>query len=346
MSHRASASRSSLLLACGYSFRADVTVPYDPAGPAADEGNRLHAYAETYAGGGAVPDHVEADIDERWQHLRRWIDGWKEYVKDAESTFIETGFCFDVTTEKARPVRRDAGRAYGHNDNEMPGRLDLAASFGDRVEIWDTKTGQHAPKASEAGQLKTLALAMCRITGKDRAVVHIVHVRDHGVFVDSAELDALDIDTYADALAAAVLGIPTAQPTPGSHCADEWCALRGVCPATVGQLVALAPEGKELATLIERGISTAEDVAFAYPKLRVLKAALEAAEKRLREVVDVVGEVPLVNGKRLRLVDQNGRENVSVTSIRKVGGEALVEELREKGAISRGASIRMLKETA
>ncbi len=335
MSHRLTGSRTDLAEAgCMYWARPDVPLPPDTTGAAADEGVRLHALAERYADGrGYHEEDVTPDIAARWSQLAPWLSDWLDATHGAER-LVEAAFAVDVHTHRVRGIPRDVGRDYGHSMTEVPARLDLGAVWQDHVEIWDFKTGETAPRADEAGQLKTLALMVCGAFGRTRARVHIVHVRDDAVRTDSADLAQWDLDVHAVTLRRAIDSLPTAEPRPGSHC--RWCPARTVCPAIVAAMVA-APS---------LALDTDDDVARVHFFLKPIEDALAAIKARIKEKVDAAGGIALPNGKHLRIVRNGGGETVDVKALARSVGDDGMQRLREDGVIKPRASGTYVREVS
>ncbi len=332
--HRLTGSRTDLAMAgCMYWARADVALPEDVAGPAADAGTRLHLLAEQFATTGATTLPIGEDIAARWEHLRAWLAKWRAST-EGQVRLVETAWRLDVFSGAIQGVPRSAGRDYGHMLTEVAARLDLGAVYGNTVDVWDIKTGYEAPCAAESGQLKTLALLAATAFAAASAIVHIVHVRDDGVSVDTAELEQWDLDAHELMLRQALASLPTAQPQPGSHC--KWCPARTVCPSVVSAMVA-APS---------MTIDSVEDVARIWPLLGPIEDAIAALKARARDIVEAAGEVPLANGKRLRMVRSGGGESINASKLARVLGGQEMQRLRDEGVITKRAQGSYVKETA
>lgn len=358
MSHRCSASKSSMLLdGCAYPFRGDVALPDEATSDAAAQGNELHDLAERFVTGRIAPGsgtftlpRPSPAVAARWEHLRPWLDGWLAETAGAVR-LVEAGYCYDVLADTVREVPREQGRDYGNAAHEMPGRLDLAAIWPDRAQVVDLKTGRVAPDAETSGQLRTLGLMLERRYGVGSIDARIAHVTDNGVFASPpVHLEPWDLDAHAERLRAAVLAIPTAQPTPGEHCVSEFCRLRETCPARLAQLAtAIRPEEPDLAMIIERGIQTPDDVARAWPMYQRLKSALDLVKSRMEAVVKGRGDdggVPLPDGRRIVVATTGGGESISLRRVKETLGEDLVQRLRDSGAITERRPGTYLKEVA
>lgn len=319
---------------CMYWARPDIELPEDTMGAAADEGVRLHALAERLADGHTVPSaDVQADIADRWAQMVPWIEQWRDATTGAER-LVEAAFKINVQTGVVSGIPRSAGRNYGHSMTEVPARLDLGAVWPDLVEIWDFKTGETAPKACDAGQLRTLALMVCEAWGKSRARVHIVHVRDDNVYTDSHDLERWDLDGHALLLRRSLESLPVAVPAPGAHC--RWCPARTLCPAVVTSLVA--------ATTLS--IDTPADLARVHYLLKPMEDAIAALKARIRLRVEADGGVlALPGGRQLRIVRTGGGESVDIKALARCVGDAGMAKLREEGAVKSRSHGSYVKET-
>lgn len=330
--HGLTGSKTDLGEQCMAWARPDMELPEDVMGAPAEQGVVLHALSETVAEGKPLDVAlVTPDIEGRWAHLAPWLEQWRDATHGSQR-LVEAAFKLDVHTRVVTGVPRSAGRDYGHTMTEVPARLDLGAVWPDRVEIWDIKTGETAPRAADAGQLKTLALMVCEAFGKSRAVVHIVHVRDDGVRVDSAELAQWDLDAHALMLRGALDSLPTAEPQPGSHC--KYCPARTVCPAIVTAMVA-APS---------MAINTPEDIARVWPMLKPIEDAIAAIKSAIKAHVEAGGDLPLTNGRHLRMVRSGGGESVDLKSLAKAMGEDVMAKLRADGVVKQRAQGAYVKE--
>jgi RecB family exonuclease len=329
VSHRISASKTDLALSgCVYWARPDVELPEDVSGPSADQGTRLHAAAEAYALGIELPPIAE-DIVGRWVHMKVWIDAWASAARTP--AMVEPAFLLDPHNLTSTALPRVVNRDYGGTRGQIGGRADLARVHPDYVEVWDYKTGETVPRAADAGQLKSLAVMVAMHFGQPRAVVHMVHCRDEGVTVDSACLEAWDLDVHAAALRHAVDSVPGAQPSPGDHC--RWCPARTVCPAVVSAMVN-APT---------MTVTSIEDVARIWPLLKPIEDAIAAIRSAIKDHVSA-GDVPLPGGKKLRMCRGGGGEYVDMKALATAVGIDGMAKLREIGAIKSKATSSYVRE--
>lgn len=266
----------------------------------------------------------------------------------------EVKLAFDVATGVGRIIGEGAGRSYGEiGPTEAAGSTDVLGVQGDAVVIVDWKTGfaDVEPAASNA-QLWFYALAACRALGKDRAIVRIVYTKTGRV--DEAEIDALDLASFANRLAALHPRIAAAkerkargemvETREGAWC--KHCPSKSVCPSKVGLLAQVASGG--LAVIGDTEMTPAR-AAAAYEQLVRFEGMVKDARKRLETYVDEQGPLDLGNGRMYGRYQRKGNEKidgaVAVRAIREVLGAELAAEFEataivpttSKAAIDRAA---------
>jgi hypothetical protein len=312
--HRASASRTSLLLACGYWARVDVAVE-DRDTDAARLGREVHRVGEEYIAGRR--EFTLSDAAGPYAaHLVRWLSEQSEPMR------AERAYVYDAATDTARGIVTAGARGYGDvGASEIPGTADLVFRRAGVLHVVDIKTGDAEPAAANR-QLRTLGLMVAREHGEPDIRVGLLFVQPDGVSEDWADLDLIDLDAHAEALRVALARVAAATPTPGDHC--RWCPARAGCPA-VTQALARAPE---------TAVATIADVQRVWPLLGPMADALDAMKARIRDIVAEYGDVPLPAGRSLRLVrGGGGGETVDIRALEKAMGPEKMVELREAGVI-------------
>ena len=282
---------------------------------------------------------------------------------DPNAYATEVALAWDPTTDKARELNRAGTRDYADaRETEYVGTADAVALLGDdAVWVGDIKPRftPNVPPAHQNWQLRFLALAMCRLHGRSRAVVELIHADESGSWRDRAEFDALELDLIAGELA--LLGgriaedraKGQAEPTEGSWC--RYCDSFAHCPAKQALATALAtgrigvPAGTELAL-------TPENAGVAWQRVKqaeqVLERIREALEQFAREQPFATpdGLVVSAGERRTESIDGNaahavlerlginvGEWKVTKTAIAKAAGkgrsEEVLEALRKAGVV-------------
>lgn len=226
MGLRFSASKTSLLFACGYPFRDDVDVPESSTSPAAERGDRVHKALD---GGPSVPPGEQGYVDagESWlaryadHGIRKELGVWWAPVSDKRGELYEK----DRDYSKAPP-----GSVVGTVD------VILTTPHG-FIVVADYKTSELSAKAA-LNQLRTLSV----LTNADEYMS--VELRPNGQHEEHLHeiFEPWDKLDHANKLRLAIAKVPTSEPTPGDHCSDCYCPLRGACPAYQDAAKSIAAE--------------------------------------------------------------------------------------------------------
>ena len=245
---RASASRLPLLMSCAYPARDDVRVP-ESTSAAGDRGAARHAILEDELRMrldgrplAAAPDEP-AELEDS-ELFRRNAGAWLDALLSraaAGHTLVERIFVLDVLSGRVRSSshKRSHDDPHHKHDREIRCIADVVwmEPGSRRVFVDDYKTGQirNVESAADNWQMRALGLAAARAHGVDSATVRVIAVDDDGRcrVASEATLEPWDLDEIAAALRDFAERVPTAQPTPGTWCRRKWCALAGLCPATV-----------------------------------------------------------------------------------------------------------------
>lgn len=340
----ASASKGGLLLDCAYWARADVP-HHDEGSDATRVGNAVHALCEDAVrfgpeslvaeGAAMVAAKVHgadaARVRAIWANAREYIAkhrriGWR----------AEVALAWDVDTDAARELPSQGHRDYSAaTATEIPGTADVITWDAETLVIYDWKTGRSLD--GYEGQMNTLALLGARAYGADRVRVVLVRFgEDPGDIEErSREVDALDLDALTVELSAqhAKARMLTAEPSPGPHCAAQYCPAMRACPATAALMrsnEATAP----LAEVLSAAMQTPEDAGRVYLLTKRAKALLKMLDDRVKEIVIANGEAPTTPGKVLRASEQS-REYFSADRIPPEKRDDVVNELRALGALKR-----------
>jgi SAM-dependent methyltransferase len=252
----------------------------------------------------------------------------------------EVAFAYDVAADTAREVGRGSKVDYRTIDLapfEIPGRADLVGVGNDAAYVADLKTGwSSATNARRNGQLLFLALAACRVYDRDSAIVELIYARPDGsVWKDRAELDAFELDAFADRLRELPSRVAVAQKaielngepniSQGPWC--RYCPAFASCPAKT-KLVRAIGDGSEIAALQKLQPLTQATAATAYHRLRSAKELLAKVESA---VYAYARETPidLGDGQLLGEVTREGNERldgeIAYAVIREIHGVEIAD---------------------
>lgn len=336
---RPSGSRTALGLACLWPWHPEAQPwPEDRPGPAAERGSRMHARAAALLAADA-PQVPALDAGEE--------DGVVAMVRAVASLagidarpLTEVAFAYDASSDQSTYLGRHLERDYSAAPRGTRClSLDVVWQDGDAVVVVDFKTGraEHVEAAAENAQLALGALATARHHGVQRAVVALVFEDGR---IDAHELDALDLDAWADRLRQndRALDEASASPSPGSHCG--YCPAKGKCPVTRAAVAEVLPMLDVERGMLEAIVSP-EDAARRVVRLKLIEDAWETAKAQadamLREYVRAHGPIPMGNGKVRALVQQAGRETIQWTDEDKARAQA-------EGRVKRGAPVEVWRD--
>lgn len=229
--HRLSASKLVLARSCLHSFRGDVEVPYDPPGPAAERGKRIHAAIESFYIDGEIATLDKGDEQEVFAAFLDWEDRRRE--AHPCDPVPEVAYRLNVLMGESRRVDRDRAKRARPGSGEITAVADLIERVDGKRYLSDFKTGQ---RTDTADQLATCALAMQLDDKRDGVTgpifVRAVYLSRAGVASDEwTEMDAMDLDAHLVTLRRMLRRLPTAEPVPGEHCKAHYCRLRETCKA-------------------------------------------------------------------------------------------------------------------
>lgn len=305
---RTSASHLVLLQHCSYSGRDDVRHPPATSSDAADNGTARHAvYAELAAGREPTKEMLElADIGE--SHVSAVRDWLTDELVDVplERRIVERAFAWDPATDTGRELATNGHRDYSDaRPGERPGTVDLAWVEGGVLHLRDWKCGlrSRVDPAAENMQLRALALYVCRALHLEAATVGPLFVDDEGEVSDRdvATLDDFDLAAVAGEVREIIRRIPDSQPVIGDWCAENYCALNGICPAHVevwSRFIRAVPGAPTFMPGESLPVpQTPAHAALLVDLLPVVEAALEASKLGLRAWTDEHGLIATRDGK-------------------------------------------------
>lgn len=222
---------------------------------------------------------------------------------DPDAWTAEVGLAYDPDEDAARELGRGLNRNYsGLRGGEIPGTADIIGLSPESVVVLDVKTGRIARKsrASESQQLRFYALAAARAYGRTSATIGLIHVlEDGGVWWDTAELDALDLDEVASDLRTLLTELAVEQArmdagevprtVEGSHC--TYCPALPHCPSRMKLAATLATGSEDASPVL-----TLETAPLVLERLE----AIESVAKRVRESLELYARqqpIPLPSGE-------------------------------------------------
>lgn len=343
--HHASASNTDLLLKCPWPFSPNLELT-DTHDEMRNEPLRFgsafhkcqeHVLKKEKTNIKAIAKHYNV----KEEKLGEFAERGKKFLKESlpknwekHPFAIEKKMAYDPFQDKARFLNNEGERDYsGRRLHEIPGTADLALNYPGTIFVYDWKSGNSMYDASTGGQLKTLALGFRSLwnpaTDYEAHPVHVYYVRFDETFIEPSDaiLTRSGLDAHRWALMRQLQEAlsPTPYLRPGIHC--KYCKAVDICPAVTHDVEGAL--GDDLNKALDP-----EQVARIYERLLPAEKLVETVRRRVTEYVESNGSLPLSNGKYATLKTQSF-EDISKTSIRealgKVGGEELINELREKG---------------
>ena len=159
------------------------------------------------------------------------------------------------------------------------------------VGDWATGSGE-----GKGPQLRALAVMLARAENLLSVTVEALEVTKAGVrSVCREDLDSFALAGIAGDLAEQLAAIPTAEPTPGSHCGELYCPARLACPlgtAATAEVVDVIPAE----ALVKRGpykitdpIATPDQAIWTIDVLRLMSAWIDAKKDEIKARVPAEG---------------------------------------------------------
>lgn len=290
-----SASHLALAQLCAHPFTSGIRWPYEEQSDAGAFGDIVHSGAEAIETGEAVFPALYAGLDDaEARKLYRCVDAARDLLAltpPQDEAHAELELRYHVDTGRVRQAKRGDARAPG----EWTVRIDWVGVRNGVVLVRDWKTGKQSYTANAKAnpQVRLGAVAAARFFGVRRARVELVHLDEDGHTVDGADFDALDLGAIAAemrALRRSLTRGPT-PPVPGAHCTQQFCKLRGICPATLSALATAQPVGERFS--IE--IRDAEHARWTLERLAGAQAALDSVKNAVAEFARTT-PVPMPGG--------------------------------------------------
>jgi len=322
-----SASQLDRAMACP----ASMTLPHvkDAPGPWAARGTTLHKFVEDARRG---PEARAAALKAIKDDVVRQEAEAVDLSGIPEAAEAEVALGYDPATDRGVRYSADAaGRTYP-DDGLYHGTADLVFLGHDgAVAVWDWKTGRDAPLASEAWQLKFLALAAARYAGVDSARVSIMQLGFDGHWhQDEAALSGWDLDDTAAALKALPARAQTASLSPGSWC--KYCPALAVCPAQVALARAVLNDAEQGDDAIDAAVSrvgtlTKEQAGVLWGRVEMASRLIERLQAAIKTRA-LQEAVPLPDGRKITGIKRRDRvvkPGIVDELVRLLGTEAVIK---------------------
>lgn len=311
-----SASKLPLLAHCGFSARRDIEIPYRAPGIDSMLGNAGHWVSQQIIG--VIRPTTWVNLDENafltlalekhklnpadWlMKLKsmRMIQHAQDVVRAHPAARAEVAYAWDTRTGEARELGTDIGRDYGKAGArgwDVVGSCDVVwieqcPITGERITVirdWKTGRATHVEMAHENKQLRFLLACAMQVNDTTRGRVELAFVPPGDIIIEDHEFDALDLCEVGGELEELSVSIPNAQPCPGNHCTQLFCAAVGVCPATQEALAEVMP-AEDPGQKYPLVIRSADDIVNMPHALSVYQR-LRAANVALAGVKDVLEE--------------------------------------------------------
>ena len=273
---------------------ASCTLPQlkQPPGIWAERGTKIHKFLEL--AGTVGRDQALASVaDDDVRAICEAIDV-SVIPQGAEH---EVALGLDLESGKAQRYDLREHRGYP-DDGLLHGTADLVWTGGGFVYVLDFKTGRSRKSASEAWQLKGLAVMACAYAGIQQARVGLAYLNDDGSWAQ--DWDELDEFALADAqvqIASIYRKAKAGVFSVGEHC--KYCPSLYVCPMQAQLARRMVPTLEEIDNRL--AVMTPEERGQAWEKVGVAEALLDRIEDSLKQMA-ANEPIPLPSGKTLKEV--------------------------------------------
>ncbi len=300
-------SKAALAAKCAFPWNGGIAWPEQITSDAANFGIAVHRAAELLALWGTAPlDAIAEHYGLHGSELKRFhlTVGWvADFIRGEREQWsfaaAEVAFAVDPFVDESRILEQDGPRDYSRaRPAELCGTADLVTVVGEQLIVSDYKTGRYKMGAdpSADAQMRALGYAAARAYGYDSVEVRLLNVDEGGVRMTRRLLDVIDLATIRLELLGVVRDtgeVHNPTPKPGSHCAQQWCPIASVCPATQKTIAQINPELQ-----LTADIRSPEHAARLREQVAVAKKALAALDTAIKEYAKR-HPIPLGNGKVL-----------------------------------------------
>lgn len=218
----------------------------------------------------------------------------------------EAKFAYDVATDTARKIEHPGHRNYGTlAPYEIAMQGDLVGYGPECVVVVDYKGYERVEPAERNKQLAALAIAACRVSGVERAIVAIAYPQadePDGFEIDRAELSSLDHDLFRLDMQGLLKDVVRARRNPAAYVSESsdcrYCGAFLHCPAKKALLANVQVGATETRVEMILPLGDDQSAADAYD----LAKKLELLTKRINAAVYAranTAPIPLNNGKVL-----------------------------------------------
>lgn len=264
-------------------------------------------------------------------------------LSDAEEVRQEVAYALNIETRGVRELGVNIGRNYGKlADTEIPLTVDLECKKAGTWWVVDWKSRERVTIARDNWQLRAAAMA---VSGRHKADTIIAAIG----YLDDSELDAAPFDVFHmlgfwSDMGHMVRRVREAQAklargevldvAAGAWC--KYCPALPHCPAHTRLAKALLGElegvDAQVATLTVEQCGRAWELLKRYDV--IADRVKESIKARARQEF-----IPLSGGKRLALIEMNGRQSIDADAVK-----ARYAELGESVPMKRGKGFVQVKE--
>jgi hypothetical protein len=352
------ASKSDLFLACSWPWGKKARK--DPVGERTRFGIAFHeVMARLLQGGLAIIPEVakKFDVDgdelhdrtnEAYGVLATWLHGGNVWGITFRKFVVEVSVAYDPSTDMATATEPpdEANHEYPNVPvGSIPGTADLVSVLSpphtaktvlvlDHKSGWNVAADWQPQTPAESGQLRTLALALCRLHNADRAIVAFFHAPAGGVPIVLADtLESSDLEVHRKALLAAQKRVGNGWMHPGHWC--TFCPAWSICPTNTTSLVELKRSP---------GPMTSERVGAIHQALGEYGRLEERLRDEMRAWVGLNGPGVRPDGSYVDLVPKEvtGLSQASIIrALGKLKGAKEIQRLKKLGAVETKTRIEL-----
>lgn len=281
---------------------------YEPAGPAAERGTRIH-------------DEYASAVDARAPHVTALPFDW------TAEAHVEVAYAYDVAEDSGRVLGYRVGRRYPPvGPSELKGSADLVLTAERSAEVIDWKTGY---SRGYTWQPRIYALAAARAHRVSTVSTALVYLDSAGPEIVREKFSAFGLAALARDVRQIVRRVDESDGTdvhPGDHC--KWCPAKHACPAHATALATLRTTS--WVDRLDAELQTPTGIALWQRRLPMIAGALDTVKERIRSAVEQAGgSLSLGDGTALRLATST-RASISVDDVLSELPPEFAAELRDR----------------